>query len=114
MRFEKTCCHRTSRKKISTDLDSMRYDDNNNNNDDNNNNNNNNNNKHNNNNNNNINREEYKQVMEAYVTAQMKPSGETNTKQTYLLWRKSNTTRRLNIDANKLANVRRNIIKKRD
>ena len=32
MRFEKTCCHRTSRKKISTDLDSMRYDDNNNNN----------------------------------------------------------------------------------
>ena len=33
MRFEETCCHRTSRKKISTDLDSMRYgdDDNNNN-----------------------------------------------------------------------------------
>ena len=57
-------------------------------------------------------REEYKQVMEAYVTAQMKPSGETNTKQTYMLWRTANPTKRLNIDANRLANVRRDIIKK--
>ena len=30
LRFEKTCCHRTSRKKIPADLDSMRYDNNNN------------------------------------------------------------------------------------
>ena len=58
-------------------------------------------------------REEYKQVMEVYVTAQMKPSGETNTKQTYMLWRTANPTKRLNIDANKLANVRRDIIKKK-
>ena len=58
-------------------------------------------------------REEYKQVMEAYVTVQMKPSGETNTKQTYVLWRTANPTRRLNIDANKLANVRRDISKKK-
>ena len=52
--------------------------------------------------------------MEAYVAAQMKPSGETNTKQTYMLWRIANPTSRLNIDANKLANVRRDIIKKKD
>ena len=58
-------------------------------------------------------REEYKQVMEAYVTVQMKLSGETDTKQTYMLWRTANPTRKLNIDANKLANVRRDIIKKK-
>ena len=52
-------------------------------------------------------------MMEAYVTAQMKPSGETNTKQTYALWRTANPTSRLNIDANKLANVRRDILKKK-
>ena len=51
--------------------------------------------------------------MEAYVTAQMKPSGETNTKQTYMLWRTVNPTKRPNIDANKLPNVKRDIIKQK-
>ena len=58
-------------------------------------------------------REEYKQVMEAFITAQLKPSGENNTKQTYTIWRNWNPTTRLNIDANKLANVRRDIIRQK-
>jgi len=56
-------------------------------------------------------REEYKQVMEAYITAQLKPSGENNTKQTYMIWRNANPTSRPYINANKLANVRRDIVK---
>uniref|UniRef100_A0A8C6P0Q3 Reverse transcriptase domain-containing protein n=1 Tax=Nothobranchius furzeri TaxID=105023 RepID=A0A8C6P0Q3_NOTFU len=55
-------------------------------------------------------REEYKQVMEAYITAS---SGESNTKQTFTLWRNANPTSRPNMDPNKLSNVRRDIIKQK-
>ena len=54
---------------------------------------------------------EYKQVMTAYYQAVLEPSDQNNTKYTYQLWREMNTDVRPNIDANKLANVRRDIVK---
>ena len=51
--------------------------------------------------------------MEAYITAQLKPSGESNTKQSYTIWRNANPLERPNMDPNKLANVRRDIIKQK-
>ena len=56
-------------------------------------------------------RGEYKQVMTAYYQAVLEPSDQNNTKYTYQLWREMNTDVRPNIDANKLANVRRDIVK---
>ena len=49
--------------------------------------------------------------MTAYYQAVLEPSDQNNTKYTYQLWREMNTDVRPNIDANKLANVRRDIVK---
>ena len=56
-------------------------------------------------------RDEYKQVMTAYYQGIPEPSEENNTKHTYRIWREMNTNVRPNIDANRLANVRRDILK---
>ena len=56
-------------------------------------------------------RGEYKQVMTAYYQAVLEPSEENNTKHVYQIWRGMNVDVRRNIDANKLANVRRDILK---
>ena len=57
-------------------------------------------------------REEYKEVMEAFYTASLNPN--TSVIQgTYDIWRASNPTNRLNLDANKLANVHRDILNKK-
>ena len=55
-------------------------------------------------------REEYKDVMTAFYQALKEPKDYT-TKQTYELWRQNVGEHRSYIDANKLANVRRDIIK---
>ena len=55
-------------------------------------------------------REEYKQVMEAFYKATNNPSETITTKAAYNIWRLQNPTARPNLDANKLANVRRDII----
>ena len=49
--------------------------------------------------------------MKAYYQALEQPSNENSTNHTYDIWRKMNDNNRTNIDANKLANVRRNILK---
>ena len=54
---------------------------------------------------------EYKQVMIAYYQALEQPSNKNTTNRAYEIWRKDNVDNRGNIDANKLANVRRDIIK---
>ena len=51
-------------------------------------------------------REEYKEVMEAFYTASLNPKISV-IQGTYDIWRASNPTNRMNLDANKLANVRR-------
>ena len=56
-------------------------------------------------------REEYKQVMIAYYQALEQPSNKNTTNRAYEIWRKDNVDNRGNIDANKLANVRRDIVK---
>ena len=56
-------------------------------------------------------REEYKQVMIAYYQALEQPSNKNTTNRAYEIWRKDNVDNRANIDANKLANVRRDIVK---
>ena len=56
-------------------------------------------------------REEYKQVMEAFYKATNNPSETNTTKAAYNIWRLQNLTARPNLDANKLANVRRDIVK---
>ena len=56
-------------------------------------------------------REEYKKVMEAFYKAMINPSETNTTKAAYNIWRLQNPTARPNLDANKLANVRRDIIK---
>ena len=56
-------------------------------------------------------REEYREIMEAYYYAKYHPSDESNTKQTYKIWREKNLNNRQYIDANKLANVRRQIVR---
>ena len=57
--------------------------------------------------------EEYKEIMEAYYYAKYHPSNESNIKQTYTLWMKKNLNNRQYIDTNKLANVRRQILKEK-
>lgn len=57
--------------------------------------------------------EEYKQVMEAYYTASLNPSHQSVTKETYQIWREKNPSTRMNLDYNKLANVRRDIEKQK-
>ena len=49
--------------------------------------------------------------MEAYYYAKYHPSDESNTKQTYKIWREKKLNNRQYIDANKLANVRRQIVR---
>ena len=56
-------------------------------------------------------KEDYKEVMVAYYTAINNPTDVNNTQNTYRIWRKKNPNKRPNMDANKLANVRRDIIK---
>ena len=56
-------------------------------------------------------REEYKQVIKAYYQALEQPSNEDGTNHTYQIWRMMNADNRMNIDANKLANIRRDIVK---
>ena len=55
-------------------------------------------------------REEYKEVMTAFYQALKEPKDNT-AKQTYELWRQKVGEHRSYIDANKLANVRRDIMK---
>ena len=50
-------------------------------------------------------------MMEAFYKATNNPSETTTTKAAYNIWRLQNPTARPNLDANKLANVRRDIIK---
>ena len=49
--------------------------------------------------------------MEAYYYAKYHPSDESNTKQTNKIWKEKNLNSRQYIDANKLANVRRQIVR---
>ena len=54
-------------------------------------------------------REEYREIMKAYFTAFLYPSEHSNTKETYTIWKKNKPHD--NMDANKLANIRRDIVK---
>ena len=56
-------------------------------------------------------REEYGGIMEAHYYAKYHSSDEINTKQTYKIWREKNLNNRQYIDDNKLANVRRHIVR---
>ena len=56
-------------------------------------------------------REEYIQVMTAFYEAKFSPAEGSNTEQTYKLWREKHPEIRPAMDANKLANVRHDIIK---
>ena len=56
-------------------------------------------------------REEYREIMEAYYYSKHHPSDESNTKQTYKIWREKNPNNRQYVDANKLANVRRQAVR---
>ena len=56
-------------------------------------------------------KEEYIQVMTAFYEAKFMPIVGSNTGQTHRLWRENQPKSRPMIDANKLANVRRDIIK---
>ena len=49
--------------------------------------------------------------MEAYYTSTIRPSETNTTVETYNIWRRQNPTKRTYLNANKLANVRRHIIK---
>ena len=53
--------------------------------------------------------EEYREIMEAYNYAKYHPSDESNTKQTYKIWREKNLNNRQYIS--KLANVRTQIVR---
>ena len=55
-------------------------------------------------------REEYKDVLEAFYAASVKPKSGSTTKDAYEIWREKHPADRLAMDANKLANVRRDII----
>ena len=57
--------------------------------------------------------EEYKKVARAYYQVLEQPSNKNNTSLSYEIWKKMNIDNRTNIDANKLANVRRDIAKNR-
>ena len=56
-------------------------------------------------------RREYREIMEGYYCIKYHPSDESNTKQTYKIWRERNLNNRQYIDVNKLANVRRQIVR---
>ena len=56
-------------------------------------------------------REEYKEVIEAYYRATIYPSQASATDEMYKVWREKHPTTRMNLDKNKLSNVRRDIIK---
>ena len=56
-------------------------------------------------------REEYREIMKAHYYAKYHTSYESNTKQTYKIWREKNLNNRQYIDANKLANVSRQIVR---
>ena len=56
-------------------------------------------------------RDEYKEVMEANYDATLNPSETSATDETYNIWRNKKPTKRSYLDANKLANIRRDIIK---
>ena len=49
--------------------------------------------------------------MKVYYQALEQPSNKNTTNSAYETWRKDNVDNRANIDANKLANVRRDIVK---
>ena len=49
--------------------------------------------------------------MEAYYYAKYHPLDESNTKQTYTIWRKKNLNSRQYMDANELTNVRRQTLR---
>ena len=57
-------------------------------------------------------REEYMEVMEAYFKALSKPNASVTT-DAYNIWRTQNPNKRPNMDPNKLANTRRDIINKK-
>ena len=57
-------------------------------------------------------REEYMEVMEAYFKALSKPNASVTT-DAYNIWRTQNPNKRQNMDPNKLANTRRDIINKK-
>ena len=52
---------------------------------------------------------EYKEVMEVFYAASLNPKTSI-TQGTYDIWRSNNLTKRLNLNANKLPNVRRDIV----
>ena len=56
-------------------------------------------------------REQHVSVMESYYEACIHPAETSTTKAAYILWRKQHPDVRPQIDANRLANVRRDIIK---
>ena len=56
-------------------------------------------------------REEYKEVMEAYYYITLNPLETSTTEAMYNLWRQKHPNTRLYIDANKLGNVKRDIIR---
>ena len=58
-------------------------------------------------------REELKQNFDCFYYALENPSETCTTEKTYKLWRERNKTERLYIDPNKLASVRRDIMKKK-
>ena len=58
-------------------------------------------------------REEYKEILYCFYYALENPSKTCTTERTYNLWRERNKQDREYIDANKLANIRRDILKKK-
>ena len=58
-------------------------------------------------------REEFKEIFYCFYYTLENPSETCTTERTYKLWRQRNKTERFYIDANKLANVRRNVMKKK-
>ena len=56
-------------------------------------------------------RDEYREVIESYYTVTFFPSRKSNTIETYEIWREKNPTVHPNMDPNKLATMRRTIIK---
>ena len=55
-------------------------------------------------------KEEYKGVMRAFFMAKHAPSRRNNSSRTYEIWITANPDKRPNLDPNKLANVRRDIV----
>ena len=57
-------------------------------------------------------RDEYREAIESYYTATFFPSKKSNTIEPYKIWREKNLTTLPNMDSDKLATMRRTIIKK--